>query len=199
MSNTAPNAGDGTAQDTTDPETPQEPQNGQDGQQQDGQPADGARSFDEAYVKQLRKEAAEHRTGKKAATDRLAAVAKALGLADEGDVEKSAEDIARERDERATEAQHYRQELVAFRAAAKHGIHADRLLDSRRFINQLRDIDSTADDYDALVAAAVTQAAKDDPTLLIRTAPPASGTHEHQGKPDAYSVEAIRAKTKTRR
>lgn len=51
-------------------------------------------------------------------------------------------------------------ELAVYRAAANHGADPDKLLDSRRFMAQLANLDTTADDYQQQVEAAVTEAAK---------------------------------------
>lgn len=173
-------------QDTTDEQSTQDAP--QDSAQANEAPQDGEKTFPESHVKELRTENAARRkenTDLRAELDALkAGLGKVLGFGDdtsERDIEKTVAEITTERDNLATEAARAKQELVALRAAAKVGANADRLLDSRRFIDKLADLDSTASDYATQVESLIQDSVKADPSLSLTPPSSSSGTHEHQG------------------
>lgn len=127
------------------------------------------KTFDEAYVKKLRDEAATHRVkskeleGKLSETEQrqqsqLDAIAKALGLKeDDGppDPEKLTKQLtetAQERDATQAELRTLRVERAAERAAREHGADVDTLLDSRAFAKKLGDLDPTDSGFSEAVS-----------------------------------------------
>ncbi|MEU5302225.1 hypothetical protein ACH4YO_23850 [Streptomyces noursei] len=77
-------------------------------------------------------------------------------------------------------------ELAAHRAAAEHGARADRLLNSRAFLDSVSGLDPDAPKFGEQLAAAITAAVEADPDLY-RAAPagPARGGAEFNGPPAA--------------
>lgn len=198
------NQTDGTDGQTLDPQAaPQEPENGTpdptpdevQGGGDSGAPADGERTFPESHVKDLRKENASRRDENKqlrAELDNLKqGLGKALGFGsdDAGDAVQTVEQVTGERDTLRSENLALASELTAVRAAAKHGVNADRLLDSRAFNKKLAAIDPKTSDYTEQVEALIKAAATDDPSLAI-TAPSASGTHEPTGSTKSDETDA---------
>lgn len=121
----------------------------------------------------------------KADRDRLAAVLKAAGLTPDGKADP--EQQVRELTERASAAEKKAAALAereAVRdAASTHGANAGELLDSQKFLDQLKELDPTASDYSDKVAGLVKKAVKDNPGKYGTAKPPAtrSGAGDHTG------------------
>jgi hypothetical protein len=101
----------------------------------------------------------------KEAKDRLNSVLKALGLGSDGKADPETQ--AKELTDRATAAEQRAEALavqLAVRdAATKHSANTAELLDSTKFLGQLKELDVTASDYGDKVAALVAKAVKDNP------------------------------------
>jgi hypothetical protein len=144
---------------------------------------DTGKTFDEAYVRQLRDEAAGHRVKAKEAEDRHNAVLAALGLKSDGKVDpaQQAEQLAAERDKAAKKARDAQVELAVFRSAGKHQADPAALLDSRSFLAALGDLDPGAADFTTKVEAAIDKAVKDNPKLKLAGQAPARNSAEITG------------------
>lgn len=133
-------------------------------------------TFDEAYVKTLRDEAAANRVkardaeaGRQALLD---AIAKATGQTPaNADPVKLAEQLTTEQ---AT-ARQARVELAVYRVAGQPGVNAnaDALLDSRAVMAKLTDLDPTAADFTEKVTAAIKDAVTANPALAAAGQAPA--------------------------
>lgn len=140
------------------------------------------------FVKQLRDEAAGHRTGKKAAEDRaqgiLAAVMQAAGLAPDGkpDPEKVIAELRTQHEQGQAELKQLRVDNALGAAVAKHG--ADPRLARALLLSDgvLTGLDPAAADFaaqlDAAVAKVVTEvpAVKLAPATVPEPAPPPAPT-----------------------
>lgn len=158
------------------------------------------KTFDEAYVRQLREEAAQRRTEKTAAEQRAAdleAKFEALRLALDpnakptDDPAKAAEQAVRERDELAARVQKYETERLAEKLGRKAGADVDLLLDSRGFEVALGKLDSTSATFEADVEALIKGALEANPRLKATPAgPPASGREPTGGSTPAREPAA---------
>nr|WP_280389903.1 hypothetical protein [Nocardia wallacei] len=161
-----------------------------------------AKSYDEAYVKKLRDEAAAARVKGKEAAEKARQEAaeaaekaltekwaKALGLvkdddepADPAELLKQAEErekqLAQERDSYAERLRNYaRKDAITDAARAADG-DLDSILDSRKVISEIEKLDTTADDFAAQVEAIVKDAVDSNPKLkkaVDRASAPRSG------------------------
>lgn len=83
-------------------------------------------------------------------------------------------------------------ENAVLRVAGAQSVNADKLTDSIKFMDELRELDPNQGDFKAQVEAAVTKAAKEDPSLLL-TPPAGVGVHvpgEGQTPPTPPSLAA---------
>lgn len=151
---------------TTDPApTPEAPRTDKAAEEKGPEP----KTFDEAYVKKLRDEAAQGRVKSKELEGKLTdaeerqqaqmdAIAKALGLKeDDGppDPEQLTQQLTAAQEQaqqREVELRTLRVERAAEKAAREHGADVDTLLDSRAFAQKLSDLDPAADDFAATVS-----------------------------------------------
>lgn len=130
-----------------------------------------AKTFDEAYVKQLRDEAAKHRTtaaATKAEQDKLAKILADIGKALNPDAEGEQADPAKLTQQLAEREQALTRERVenaAYRAAARAGANPDALLDSRAFLTAVHKLDPTADTFTADLESAIKTAVETNPQL----------------------------------
>jgi hypothetical protein len=120
----------------------------------------------------------------KEARDRLAAVLKAAGLTSDGKADPEEQIKALTEQKLAAEQ---RANALAVReavrdAAAKHAANAGELLDSRKFTDQLGELDPTASDYADKVGALVAKAVKEHPAKYGTT--PAKGGSGRSGSSD---------------
>ncbi|MEU8821808.1 hypothetical protein [Actinoplanes sp. NPDC048796] len=115
---------------------------------------------------------------RKASDDRLASVLKALGLNADGkaDPEEQVKALTTERDDWRNKATGAITRNAIRDAAETHKAKAAELLDSQSFLNQLKDLDATADDFDDKVADLVKAAVKANPAKYGATEPGAKGT-----------------------
>ncbi|WP_425300333.1 hypothetical protein [Nocardia farcinica] len=168
----------------------------------ESKPADAkpeGKTFDEAYVKKLRDEAAANRVkgeekaakaakeaaeaAEKALTEKLA---KALGLVEEETpdpaallkaAEEQAAEVARERDAYAEKLRNLlRKDAISEAAKTVDGDLAA-ILDSRKIASEIENLDTAADDFAAQVAAIVKDAVDSNPKLkkTVQVAAPRSG------------------------
>lgn len=143
------------------------------------------KTFDEAYVRQLREEAAAHRTGKTAAEQKVAdleAKFEAFRLALDpnakptDDPAKVAEQAIRERDELAAKVRKFETDKVVERLGRKAGADVDLLLDSRGFEAAVDKLDASSATFEADVEALIKAQLEANPRLKVTPAtPPASG------------------------
>lgn len=165
-----------------------------DGAGDDDKPGDGPNidgDFDAERAKRTiaaaRASEAKAKAETKAEKERVAAILKAAGLTPDGKADP--EQQLRELTERATAAEQRAAALAtrdAVRTAAdKHQANAAELLDSRKFADQLTELDPTADDYGDKVADLVKKAVKDNParfgTTPAKGGPGRSGSSDHTG------------------
>ncbi|QKW08048.1 hypothetical protein HUT18_18345 [Streptomyces sp. NA04227] len=76
-----------------------------------------------------------------------------------------------------------RVELAAYRAAGEHEARADRLLNSRSFLDQVAALDPDDAKFGERLAAAITSAVEADPELYRATTAPPRGGAEINGAP----------------
>lgn len=140
--------------------------------------AQQAKTYDEAYVRQLREEAAANRTkardAETQAQAKIAAALEALGIKpDTEDPAEAAKQAAAERDAAALAAKEASLHLAVYKAAGKAGADADALLDSNSFRSTIGEVDP-ADA--AAVQAAIENAVKANPKFKLVQAASASGS-----------------------
>lgn len=99
-------------------------------------------------------------------------IGKALGLVKDGDAAPDPAKLAEQLAGAQTEGQQARTELAVFRAAAKHGADPEKLLDSRKFADQLKDVDPTDGKK---ISDLIKKAVEDNPSYRAAAPPPASG------------------------
>lgn len=149
---------------TTEPEKTDEPKgtDGPDWKAKARQWEDRAKENKKALDKAAQDQATTKKT--------LDAIAVALGLkkGEEVDPQKLADQLTAERDKAAKDAQDARVELTVFRAADTHKADAGALLDSREFMRDVAELDPSAKDFNAELAALIKQRVKDNPTRYGR-------------------------------
>lgn len=141
--------------------------------------ADNVKTFDEAYVKKLRDEAAKNRTEGAKAVAVLEAINKALNpdAPDEKlDPVKLQEQLTGSTTAHTSLQREHQVLLSAIDAGADHAA----LLDSRSFLASVASLDPTADDFAATVKAAVDKAVTDNPKLKVGQVP-SSSSADHPG------------------
>lgn len=153
-------------------------------------------------IRQERSESASQRTARQQAEqaaqqqadERIRAVLKAAGYEaneDEDDPAKLAEAARAEREKAEADAREARVELAVYRAAPDKNADAKALLDSRSFLQSIKDLDPT--DAEA-VAAAVEKAVQDNPKLAVTQAATRSGADFTGGNGDgALTPEKFKA------
>jgi len=123
-------------------------------------------------IRDARKEAAEHRTGKNSAEQKyqgtLDAIAKALGL--KQDEKLSPEDLAKQLEERDSELYRMRVERGMARACRKHGADEDLTVALLAHQGKLDDLDPSAKDFDAKLDALVKTAVDSNQKLRLTQA-----------------------------
>lgn len=162
-------------------------------------PADGEpKTFDLAYVQTLRNEAAERRTTAKSLQEQLDAQRDAIGKAfgfvpDEAPIEDQLTAAAAERDAIQQELTAARQENALLRATQNvAGADYDALSDSRKFGQELDQIDATADDYATQVEALVTRYATTEARFQGTPRTPSSGSSHNPNPSGEDDFEASR-------
>ncbi|WP_435110171.1 hypothetical protein [Nocardiopsis synnemataformans] len=187
----APEAADTTTTDTTTADTQRT-----DDTSQDKGPE--PKTFDEAYVKKLRDEAASRRATAKELETKLSetekrqqaqmdAIAKALGLKEDDsppDPEQLTKQLTAAQEQaqqREMELRTLRVERAAEKAAREHGADVDTLLDSRSFATKLSDLDPTADDFAATVSDLVKTTVDSNPKYRVAQAAASSSADFSSG------------------
>ena len=142
--------------------------------------------FDRDYVEKLRKEAADYRTKRKEEAERAAQLEAELtkyrdglkNLFGEGEAEKTPEDIiaslTAERDQAAQQLAQMRTDQALTAAATQAGADAELLTLVLKGKGALTDLDPTADDFAAQVAALVDAEVAANPKLRATPAVPQS-------------------------
>lgn len=165
-------------------EAAQASQDGQDGDEDGEDGEDSGSKADDPRLRKARDEAYTNRVkardAEKAATAAaeekdalIQQIGKALGLVNDGEDEApDADALTRQLTEQSTaleavtgERDDARRELAVFKAAAKAGGDPEKLLDSRRFLDSVKDVDPTDT---AAVTAAVKDAVASNPDLASR-------------------------------
>jgi hypothetical protein len=128
------------------------------------------------------------RNGEKTAKQQLAAVAKALGL-DTGE-KPDPEALAKQLTAAQDTARTTQVELATYRRAAKAGADPDALLDSRSFLDSVRELDPASATFGDDVEAAIKKAIKENARLKAgSTGAPAAGVPLN-GAPDTTKKKA---------
>lgn len=158
----------------------------------DPAPAEQTKTYDEAYVKQLRDEAAANRTkardAETAAQAKIAAALEALGIkADTEDPAEAAKQAAAERDQATQAAKEAALHLAVYKAAGKSGADADALLDSNSFRSTLAEVDPGDA---AAVQTAIDNAVKTNPRFKLVQAARASGSDFSGGSSEGAISQA---------
>lgn len=142
-----------------------------------------AKTFDEAYVKTLRDEAAANRTkardAETAADAKIKAALEALGIKPDEDPVKAAQAAAaasatREAAAQAT-ARETSAELIVWRNAKDLGVNPGAITDSKAFAKAIQDLDPADPKFSEAVKAAATKAAETNPLLKVAPAAGVSG------------------------
>ncbi|MGH3745803.1 MAG: hypothetical protein ACRDT8_00205 [Micromonosporaceae bacterium] len=132
----------------------------------------------------------------KAAEEFKADLAKALGIVKDGDgKDGDAAAIAAERDKAIADAKQHAVELAVYRSAAKHNADPAALLDSRTFLDGLKDVEASDAEK---IGAAIKAAVEANPKLAATAAqpggqapPPAPrGGAEPSGRPGQQNTPA---------
>ncbi|MDQ8040661.1 hypothetical protein RDI86_02240 [Cellulosimicrobium sp. XJ-DQ-B-000] len=157
---------------------------------------DEPKTFDENYVTKLRNEAAAHRKKAQTAADDAVAeltknIGKALGLIKDDEPADPAE-LTKQIESEREAAKSARVELAVFRVAGKHHADADALLDSRSFLNKVKDLDPTADDFASQVDAAVKAVVENNPKLRVVQAATKAGSDLSAGNADPSKGQLTR-------
>lgn len=122
-----------------------------------------------------------HETQKKDNKAKLDAVLEVLGIEKGKDVDPA--QLAKDLEAARSGETSLKVENAILRLAGKHSAHADKLTDSRSFMNKVSKLDTSADDFTTQVESAIKDAIKADPTFKIDRAPDASGGEIGGGKP----------------
>lgn len=149
-------------------------------------------------IRDARKEAADHRAAKNAETERVQAILKAAGI-DTGDEDpvKALEATRTELGEKGDALYDAQIKLAMVDACETAG--TDRRLTTAVLAldGKLDDLDPTADDFKATLAALVAEAVKTDPKLKAVQAAAASGVSSTGGPGESADIDAqIEAATK---
>lgn len=129
-------------------------------------------------IRDARADAGKARTNAKQAAadqarqDLAQQIGKALGLVKDGDAAPDPAKLAEQLAGAQTEGQQARTELAVFRAAARHGADPEKLLDSRKFADQIKGLDPGDSKK---LGELIKKAVEDNPAYRATTAPPASG------------------------
>jgi len=168
-----------------------------------GPPAEGAQAAstppapvpdaaDERQLAEAEQRATEHEERAGQLQTALDAVQQALnpdGGAGEQDPAQLAAAVAdrdKQLDQVAAELRTAKVELAAHKTAAEHGARADRLLNSRSFLDSVNGLDPDAPKFEQQLGAAITAAIEADPDLYRTAGPgPAKGGAEFNGPPAA--------------
>lgn len=166
----------------------------------EGQQQPEPKTFDEAYVKKIREEAATNRAkardAEAAADLKIKAALKALGINDEADDPvKAAQDAAAaaatERDAARATARDTAAELIIWRNAKDLGINPQAITDSVAFNKAIAQLDpSDADAFAEAVKTAATTAATNNPMLKAAPAAGAGGADFTGGTGEAANIDA---------
>jgi hypothetical protein len=157
------------------------------------------KTFDEAYVKTLRDEAAANRTkardAEAAANQKIKDALKALGLNETEDPVKAAQDAATaaaaERDTARAAARDTAAELIIWRNAKDLGINPQALTDSVAFTKAIAQLDPTdATAFAEAVKTAATTAATNNPMLKAAPAAGVSGADFTGGTREVSGIDA---------
>lgn len=185
----------------------EDPKDGQ-GDPKEGEKVEDLPEWAQRLIRQERSESASQRTARQSAEqaaqekadERTRAILKAAGIetdADEEDPAKMAEAARAERERAEADAREARVELAVHRAAPSKNADAGALLDSRSFLEQIKDLDPT--DSDAITGA-IEKAVQDNPKLAVTQAATRSGADFTGGSGDgALTTEKFESMSMTER
>jgi len=142
-----------------------------------------AKTYDEAFVANLRAEAQKEKDAEAA---KVKAALKALGINDETeDPLKAAQDAATqsatERDAARAAARDTSAELIVWRNAAALGVDPAAVTDSRAFERAIKDLDPADPNFGNAVKEAATKAAENNPKLKAAAPAPGAGGADFAG------------------
>lgn len=138
-------------------------------------------------IERLRRENGAERTNAKAkAADEARAelaqtIGKALGLVKDDKTPVDPAEITKQLADAQAAQRTTAVELAVYRTAADHGGDPNALLDSRTFLAKVSDLDPSAADFTAQVAAAVKAAVADNPKLKATAQAAGASTVDHAG------------------
>lgn len=177
-------------------------------------PAPEAKTYDEAYVKGLRDEAAASRVKAKSAADEARKelaqqIGKALGLV-EDETPPDPEALMQQLTTKDGQLRKTTVELAVVRTAGRLGADVEELMDSRSFMSKVEKLDHSKEDFMTALEAAIEDAVKANPSKYKKPAPggqapPQSGGDlpggpgERQKNPEDMSVEELRAQRRKAR
>lgn len=140
-----------------------------------------------AEIERLRRENGSARTtAKQQAADEARAelaqtIGKALGLVKDDKTPVDPAEITKQLADAQAAQRTTAVELAVYRTATDHGGDPNALLDSRTFLAKVSDLDPSAADFTAQVAAAVKAAVADNPKLKATAQAAAASTVDHAG------------------
>lgn len=144
------------------------------------------KTFDEAYVKQLREEAAANRVKAKKQTEEVEALkaqlqgltdglAKLTGAPQETPIEEQLAAVTNERDEAQARINSLLEERAIATIAGEQKVNADLLIPVLKGTGKLNDLNPMAEDYQTQVAEIVKATVEAFPQLRAQTVPSSSG------------------------
>lgn len=162
--------------------------------------AEAAKTYDEAYVKKLRDEAATNRTKSRdaeaAADAKIKAALQALGITGETEdplkaAQAAAATNAAERDTAKATARDTAAELIVWRNAKDLGVDPAAITDSKAFEKAIKDLDPTDPKFGEAVKTAAKTAAENNPKLKAAlVAAGASGADFSGGTGEQVGIDA---------
>lgn len=141
----------------------------------------------EKELEKARQEAAKSRVNAKAAAAEQARqelaqqIGRALGLIKDDEQAPDPAELTRQLEAKAASERELAVRLAVWETADQHGGNPKALTDSRSFMAKVSKLDPTADDFAAQVAAAATEAVKENPALRAAQAVAPAGGVEFTG------------------
>lgn len=141
----------------------------------------------QAEIERLRRENANNRVNAKkqaaeeARQEMLKEFQKLLNPEASDSEAPSVEDLSKELSTERENARMAALELAVYREASRDKLNAERILNSRSFFNQTKDLDPKSDDFGSKLAEVLKTEVKNDPTLKLTGGTTVSGAEQHGG------------------
>lgn len=188
----AENQGDPNA---TPQPTPETPASTPETTENPGTEGDGDSSIEgfpeeaQRMIRELRRENAAERVNAKqeaaqeAQDELISRLGKALGLTtdDSGDEAPTVESLSEQVEQERNAAKSAILELEIFKAAGSHNLDPNALLDSRKFMQQVENLDPSGTDFHDSLKSILSESAKDSRFAVSGQVPPRSSS-EHPGR-----------------